>query len=363
MPAVPLTNIYGQYWSTIGKVIMGLNDIRARAGTMTNPWSAESDKLFVPPELITINDSLSDLLDQRAIELNALAKTVNKTICILWSGGIDSTSVVTAFIKNVDPKDFENITIYLTTSSIVENFNFYQKFIYPNFKCVSFHDIDVNEAFLDNNILLHGDPGDCVYGPSVLMYEHLLHGMRHLEPWKNNLPEIIIGIDKFSTIPGFGAWYANKITNNLLEVSPPGVDTVADWWWWNYYNFKWGFSLWRPFFKMRKNLLEPLSSKNIEFYVKNSFLNTDKFQQWSYSNLKTHVGKSRQDHKMQVKQYIFELDSNPQYLYTKTKVDSSPKNWNKKIRPVYYDQNWVAHYASDPGVGETAIELLENFKG
>ena len=368
IPVSPTSNIYGRYWESISKVIFGFDDARARSGTFTTPWDAPSSRLFVPPTLIYIPDTLSDLLDQRAIELNNTAKESNKRIIILWSGGIDSTSVVSAFIKNLAPQDLKNILICCTASSIMENIYFYQKYIVPNFACIHYTTLDITNEFLSSNMVLHGDPGDCLYGPSLLMYEQLLSDKLHLKPWKDNLYSIATNIDhkakQIHGIPdGFAQWYADKITNNLLEVQPLGVDTVSDWWWWHYYNFKWEFSIWRPLFKMRKNVQQPLNKNSIESYVTNTFMNTDKFQLWSYSNLKTHVGTSKQDHKKQAKQYIFELDHNAHYFDFKIKVNSSPDYWLNKIRPVYYDQDWGAHYLNEPGVAETATELLENFKG
>lgn len=364
---VHVNNLYAKYWTSITSVVFGSNDIRARIGTFTNPWGAKSCDLFKPPPFNFINTSLSDLLDQRAIEINLQANKSHKRIALMWSGGIDSTTVLSAFIKNSTQEQLSNITVVLTPSSILENFNFYKNFIYEKFECVSYHTIDITNEFLDNNILIHGDPGDCLFGPSLSMYEPMLQDRSHLKPWKDNLHNIVEYIDRKANqnkIPnGFAQWYADKITNNLLETQPPGVESVADWWWWHYYNFKWEFSVWRPFFKMRSNLQDPISNTNIESLVTNTFFNTDAFQQWSYSNLKTHVGSSKQDHKMQAKKYIFELDADSIYFNNKIKVDSGPKNWEHRVHPMYYDTNWVGHYLYEPGVKDTAMQLLEDFQG
>jgi len=363
-----LNNLNGKYWNCISQPIIAVNDIRARIGSISNPWNAKSSSLMVPPELKYIKNSLADLLDARAVEINNIAQATNKKIAILWSGGIDSTTIVTSFIKNLSTVDLSNITIFLTPSSVSENHAFFRKFILPNFVYKSYYDLDVTNDFLDTHILLHGDPGDCLFGPSIPMYQHLLPDAGHLKPWRDNLQDIIDGIDmrsnRFPNIPkGFGNWYANKISQNLLEVEPDGVDTISDWWWWHYFNFKWEFSIWRPFSFMRTNLFDPISIKNINFYAEYTFMNTAEFQLWSYTNLKTHVGRDLQNHKIQAKQYIFELDSNSTYFDYKTKVDSMPKFWSKDLRPMFYDDHWIGHYLTEPGVKETAIELLENFKG
>ena len=364
---ISISNRYGKYWNFIRDHIYGIDDLRARSGSFTTPWAAHIDTLFTPPPLVYIPDRLSDLLDNRAIELNNIAKESNKKLILMWSGGIDSTSVVSAFIKNLSKQDLKNILICLSSDSILENTNFYLSHISPNFEYISYYDIEVSDAFLADNILVHGDPGDCIYGPSLAMYKNLISDGRHLQPWRNNLPNIINEINAVNlntNIPdGFANWYVDKITTNLLEVGPEGVDSVSDWWWWHYFNFKWEFSVSRPFFNMRSNLKSSINHDNFLFYVGNTFFNTPKFQQWSYSNLKTHVGNTMQDHKIQAKKYIFELDNNEEYFCTKTKTASKPAKRSSRIKPVFYDNNWVAHDMDEPGVWDTMIELLENYQG
>ena len=367
-----IANVYGTYQRAITMGVFGCHEVRPRQGSLSAPWDVTSGKLFTPPNLVEIPDRLSDLLDQRAIEINDIANQQGKRIAIMWSGGIDSTAVLSSFIKNLSSQDLEKITIVLTLASIKENVNFYREYISNKHPCISFFDLDVTDEFLDKYILLHGDPGDCIFGPSVGMYASLLATNNHLDPWKDNIKFLGDSIETYfcsarqqwyNDITGFGPWYAKQVSNNLLEVQPPGIDSIADWWWWNYFNLKWEFSIWRPFFKTRKNHQLPISIANIESYVKTSYFNTDKFQLWSYSNRKTHIGNTRLHHKMEAKKYIMELDNNPNYFNNKTKVDSAPSNYLLIDLPIYYDENWVGHYVNEPGLEDTVIELLENFAG
>ena len=168
---------------------------------------------------------------------------------------------------------------------------------------------------------------------------------------------------------GFGRWYANKIANNLLEVAPDGVETISDFWWWHYYNFKWEFSIWRHVFRRKGNghETEPLSAQSMQRIVDHTFFNTDKFQQWSYSNLRNHIGKDLSTHKMEVKRYIYELDHNDLYLTHKIKMESTPAYNQASIlqlrRPMLWDQNWVGYYHDHPQLHSECINLLESYKG
>ncbi len=371
-----INNINGRYWQAMRRIIFALTDLRARVGTFTNPWSADSDPDYAVPTLAYTNEHLYDIVNNRAIELVHVAKAENKHMLVMWSGGIDSTLVVTSLLKNSTPADLDNVTIVLTLNSIIENYDFYKNHIKTNFKCISWLDIEITNELLENNIIVHGDPADCLFGPSVAMYEKLIPTGEHLLPFKDNVSLIAKIIDsknlhitKEYNVPEFGSWYAKKITNNLLEVAPENVETIADWWWWHYFNFKWQFSLIRPLMRRRNNGAEliPLSDKNFKSYIDNSFFNTERFQQWSYSNLKTHVGSDIKNHKLLPKQYIYEYDKNIVYLNTKTKVESVPvydQGLELKLRkPLLWTRRWTGYYEDYPGLFQQCVEKLEMYKG
>jgi hypothetical protein len=305
-----------------------------------------------------------------------IAKEENKQILVMWSGGIDSTLVLTALLKNSTPADLDNVRVILTLNSIIENYDFYKNHIEPKFKCINWLDIEITNELLEKNIVIHGDPADCLFGPSVAMYEKLIPTGEHLLPFKDNVGLIAKVIDsknlhlaKEFNVPEFGLWYAKKITNNLLEVAPDGVDTIADWWWWHYFNFKWQFSLVRPLMRRRNKGAElvPLSDKNFMSYLNNSFFNTARFQQWSYSNLKNHVGNDIKNHKLLAKQYIYDYDHNSVYLNVKTKVESVPvydQGAELKLRkPIVWSRRWVGYYDNHPELMQHCIRHLEMYKG
>lgn len=373
-----ITNKFGRYWNSVRFCVPAVTDVRARLGKFSTPWNSQPDPLFTPPPFEFISDKLADIFDERAIELNEIAKQEGRKIVIMWSGGIDSTAVLASFIKNVPAQDFENYIIVLTVDSIEENPVFYEKFIQNKFKCISYIEYTINDKELSNSIMLNGDPADCLFGPSIFMYGHLIESGDYRKPFKHNIRLIsealdraaLPFVDKFK-IQNFGTWYSHKITKNLLEVSPPGVDSIADWWWWHYYNFKWQYSVWRAILRRKANGFErdTLSQENIESYVKNTFFNTDRFQQWSYSNLKNHViNNDATTHKREVKEYIFDLDKNSSYLEYKTKIQSVPvydHGLHFEIRkPFMWGKDWVGYYDNEnPELVDECVELLEGYKG
>lgn len=365
-----IKNPRGRMWRSTLDSLIGIHDLRARLGTFDTPWDSPSNHLYSAPEFKYINDKLSDLLDCRAMEILASAKAHDKKVLALWSGGIDSTAVLVSLIKNWHPSDLELLTVVLNTSSMVENFEFYQKFISTKIKCLHYSKLDVTDQLLTQHILIHGDPADCLYGPSTGIYKQMLANGEHRDSYKKHLEKIAAMCQPADnlpySIPGFGKWFADKITNNLDEVRPDNVTTVTDWWWWTYYNFKWEFSCQRPFIFSKKNTKDPISYDNQKFFAEHTFYNTDYFQQWSYSNLKNLFKDGQKSHKTEAKHYIFDFDKNEFYLNNKSKLAGAPADAMLRVSadlPICYDKHWVGYYGWEHSLNDQAVALLEKYQG
>lgn len=363
---------YAKFWLRTQHLLIGILDLRARVGTFTTPWNIPNNPLYKIPEFKIINDSLKDLLDTRALEIYYNAKKTNKKIAVMWSGGIDSTAVLTALLKNIPNTDKNIVTVICDTNSILENIEFYKNFISNKLECIHYRTFDMNEDFLQNYILLHGDPGDCLFGPSVSKYQYFIDRGQHLEPWKNHLDKMkelleIPHIDPASYEPGFGEWYVNKVTNNLEETGQAEyLTSIADWWFWTYYNFKWEICCQIPFLFLRRDFSSTFSNDILKEYAQNTFFNTEKFQQWGYSNIKKNIPKDFTLHKKEVKMYIHEFTKDLNYLEYKSKSPSAPANYdllvNAPFQPIYYKNNWQG-VLDDSLSTQTLKILLERYKG
>lgn len=354
-------NIKGEYWAKLTRHVIGVNDLRARNGVFTTPWNANIDPIFAAPALEYTNKSLSEILDSRAVEISKYANDNKKRIVIQWSGGIDSTTMLSSFIKNLNSADLENITVALSTNSILENPSFYKKFISEKLECINWLELDLTDEWFTNNLMLHGDPADCLYGPSGPAYSHLVSSGDHLMSHRTHRHLLYESLEK---MPGFGKWYVDKISAPLDNIPADNVQTIADWWWWHYFNFKWFASVCRPLYFCRSDLTKPIRRDLFEEYVNNTFYNTHDFQLWSYSNLQNLIGKEpKKNHKAIPKKYIFELNPDPVYFESKRKYASKPTN--QSIRdfknvPFVFDKDWKGHYWSGE-LGNVAHELMDKF--
>ena len=346
-------------WSRVNPHnIAGLTELRSRVGNFDIPWHPKSAFFPIPDLEQSFDKKLSDIFDQRAVEIYNRAKSSNKRIVIMWSGGIDSTSMLCAFIKNLPLTDVKSIIICATTESIAENPYFYETQIRGQFEMLHWRDLDFSDEFLEGHILLHGDPGDCIFGPSTTKYRSLWNKDQYLKPWKNSRT-ILYQLYHDPQNLDFAGWYVDKVSENLLELQEQGkytnIKTISDWHWWHYYNLKWQGSMTRVLANNKKNKKAKISQKNLqEFFDLTFFAGTD-FQIWSYQNLSTLCTNEMRDHKLQSKNYIFEIDKNKNYHLTKRKESSEVNVWNY---PLIVDQDGVHYYCNEPGVMETFKHIL-----
>ena len=371
--SVEINNPMGQHWQRYSRLNIGVKDVRPRSGTFTTPWNTPNRKDLWPfPKLRYISDSLEDVLNDRALELFQKARDTDRDIYVMWSGGIDSTGVLAAFLQTLNEADRQILTVVMSTDCFLENPDFYKRHISGKLKIVQVNDIDVGNEFLEKHMLLHGDPGDCLYGPSIGAFAHLIDDKKHLLPANENRHIIKTFYDRQQSKwahPDFGEWYVNKVADNFAEANLENAYTIADYWWWHYFNLKYQFSMQRPLQHMTKDYKRGLREDIYTRFIKEVFFHTERMQQWSYSNLQTfyekvHLGE--RGTKWQAKEYLYKFDGNDRYYYHKAKIAANATDVERRhleISPFYYDQNNVGWYPWEPNVTEAIRYFLENYKG
>jgi hypothetical protein len=345
-------------WSRAYQNIFGVEEIRPRVGKFATPWHNTS--VFPVPDLDQPFDKkFNHIVDQRACEIFQHAKSSNKKIVIMWSGGIDSTCMLSSFIKNLSATDLQQVLVCTSLAGVEENPWFYYSQIQGRFEMLHWRDLDLTDAFFDKHILLHGDPGDCIFGPSLGKYKVLCNNRDHLRSWKSNR-SILYFLYHDPVAVDFGGWWVDKVSENLLELQNQGlytnITTISDWHWWNYYNLKWQGSLTRPLVGNKKNLKDKISRHHIQEFFDLAFFTHPDFQIWSYQNLQHLLAHGVSGHKRHAKEYIYALDNNQDYLANKIKVESVVDVWHK---PLIVDLNGVHYHHTEPEVQHALDTLLE----
>lgn len=338
-----------KHWQTVASQVYGVDDVRARIGVWQTPWQAVSR--FTVPDLDHAAElDLSDVMDRRALQILSVARTKDKRIVIMWSGGIDSTAVLASFIKNLDHADLARIIVCATTASVIENPWFYASQIKDKFEMVHWYDLQISNHFFERHILLHGDPGDCIFGPSVGKFHNLWQDKQYLKSWTDNR-DMLYKLYHDDQQPEFNRWWVDKICSNLESLQAQGlvqkIQSISDWHWWNYFNIKWQGSLTRPLVRHKACATESIHQHHLDELFDLTFYAGDELQKWSYQNLHNLLAQGITEHKRQIKQYIYDLDRNRQYLDNKRKETSIVTNFRSPVvlgaDAVHYDY-WNADF-------------------
>lgn len=268
-----------------------------------------------------------DLTDARALELEKLAVRY-KNVFLFWSGGVDSTCILSAILKNWKKESLKHLVVILNKYSIEENKFMYDNFIHDKISTVStdlFFSGEIN--FSNDNLYLDGECAASIFVTLCYEFEKRFPGYS-LKPWKDNTDVLIkfFGIYE-DTVYGEHMYniVVESLKKNRLE-----VETIFDFIWWM--GFNWNHDknlhhiLWQyhPCFFANPSIdLKRFINENV-FH----FFNAADFQDWRVSAIGTDllVGSTMKEHKLSFKKYIFDFNKDKDFLDYKGKEASTPKN-------------------------------------
>lgn len=271
--------------------------------------------MFPMPEVAAQCPDFAKISIERAF---ALAQQPGP-VTILWSGGIDSTYVMTVMIEQgllEMLKREGRLRIGLNLESVRENPVFYEKFIVPDYiDCVVQAD-QVLKHPDDYGTIITGEMADNLVGSltmkSCVDYYNDFNIVH--EPYGR-------AID----------WMCSKLNDELdrkilqefveqtISYSPVKIKTNHDLLWYLNFNFKWQ----AVNFRIVSHCDGPEVGNKLINQL-HHFFNTEKFQQWSLQQGHYFHGKSWRDYKMVMKDQIFRVTNDNGYYANKTKFPSLP---------------------------------------
>lgn len=284
---------------------MNLNVVYDRTGN--TPHYLKIKKGLHPiPEIGSFNKSFKQCVEERAKELIALNKRIN----VVWSGGIDSTLVLFALLKQVnDPKQ---ITVYGTYTSILESGYLFEKYIMPTgvdyyIKYTSVRDFEDRP---NNEIFVTGFFGNQLFGPVDDFTTGTVKSEISFFHHQFNNPDPLID-------------YTKCITDELHEFllpsiksSPKKIETLRDLRWWLIFNFDWYTSEYNS------------KVNNKQYNNLYHFFNTEDFQRYVLSTKEPFtkdVGNPL-THRWVMRQLIEEWSGDSYYAWNKPKGISNLHN-------------------------------------
>jgi hypothetical protein len=337
---IPGGRAMGGYYQLFSNNISVLD----RTGTFTTPIKTHLMDHMKMPEFRPFDKSFEEIVDARAIELMEKAKTSNKKIAVMYSGGIDSTVILCALLKNCSDDDIKNnVVVLLSDHSIQENPNFYNNYVIKKFECVSSFRFPY---YLGNDqiLLVSGENADQLFGSQVTVkftayrsYDFLFKPLSEVED------EVINWINS-KLDDGYKA-YAPKyyrMFKNLCDAAPIPIDNLYKFLWWINFTNKWQSVYVRilPYSKNRDNI------KLEENYT--TFFWPEQFQLWAMNNTDKLVKDTEDSVKYVAKDYILKFNGDTSY-YKKPKVGSLTNLVKQKeiVMLLGEDMSYVKEYPSD----------------
>lgn len=363
----------GDCWARIKLHLPASTDLRARSGSFTTPWNAVSPYRQPLPDLATPeNRSFKELMDSRAQEIYQSSRSLGKKLMLMWSGGIDSTGMLTALLKHIPTNEQADlITICLTPDSIMENFEFYRRYISGRLPIIHKINVDISDDFFRNTIITSGDTADHLFFFGGLAFRERFGTDIWTKPWRDNLDRLLN--PQFENHSYSWKFLYSKVVENMRQSDLPDLNSVGDVFYWLQLNFMWEGTNLRPLHtpSMRKDFRTTIQPKHVHEFLDHIFYSTKDFQRWSFTNRHRQQSIPYANHtfKQELRDYIVEFDGNRSYHQFKQKIVSmsfdqiNDVHWNTHLQPVYFDQNWRGYTLEDQGVKDLILQKLKEYQG
>lgn len=282
------------------------------------PEIATLSPIGVLCEPMTINELCANSVEY------IINKAQSKKIVIAWSGGIDSTLVLSELLKRVPTSQ---LTVMLNNNSILEYPEFYKKYIENKIDItpMNFYNDDNIVACLKDGVFVTGALFDKIFGSS-------LYAVLPPDRLAQSINDFISELNE-STKTAY---------LKLIQACPITLMTVKDFFWWFEYTLgyqdeelKWALDV--PTSIVGENILHFASGTGWNNFAVSTEIEA-KYPGYSYNN-----------YKMLLKKQLYEFTKDEQYTQYKVKVVSWRKyrtaNQRKLTRALYIDTNWTRGYS------------------
>ncbi len=239
-----------------------------RTGTISTPFTTVN--LFPIPEQTANVKDFGTLCIERAQEL--VAK--DKPIMFLYSGGLDSTSMLVAFDRVLsETKNWDQLVICTSQDAIPENPWAWNQVILPKYKLAQARDV-LSAVDLHSNVYVQGENADQLFGSDRVLTEPELLTM----PFDSDVLKTFLASRVSSE--NLDRWHTVFMT--LAAKCPLPMPWLRDFLWWVNFTCKWQSVAMRTLCFTNvfvKDAKVPLA----DLHAFDTFFNTVGFQQLSLS--------------------------------------------------------------------------------
>lgn len=263
-------------WRSLYKLIGYGVSFADRTGNIKTPVNTDIPSVLALPTYDSgFAKTYQECCLDRVDELVKLQDTLNVPIKILYSGGIDSSLILTSFIKQLGVAETsKRVVVLLDQESIHENPGLWEKFIRPHFTIINSD--QYGAEFNSDSIIVAGEGNDQLMGSDIYKDVHRWAGAGILnQSWtEGNIKDYFAY--KNLTPAESDLWFS--LFARLIGAAPCSVETVADWWWYINFTCKWSSVYHRMMFYAQD--ASAITPDYMNTYYQ-QFFNTDDFQRWS----------------------------------------------------------------------------------
>ena len=309
-----------------------------RTGTIVLPINVKPVPGLAMPVFRKMGKSFDEICQERAKGLIEHAKATDRKVAIMYSGGIDSTLILTSFMKAC-PNDLDLITVLMNSSSIDENRNFYQDYVIKTFKDIKHSDFFPLIIGDPRYIYVTGEGADQLFGSMVTRKMITLYGEPSIhEPLTRER------IEGFFNNTLNNQRYAEQLTELIFRVkdkAPPEVkiDTPFLFFWWLNLTCKYQSVYVRSAAYAQKYQFNVDFNDNYQM-----FFDREEFQLWSMNNTDLLIEDSWKTYKQHAKDIICEFNKDEDYRVNKVKYGSLKYVLRQKDSTVAIDENMKFYY-------------------
>lgn len=309
---------------SIAGVYAAAGNIVDRLGKIKTPINYKIySKCEMPTSVDNFNMSYEECALNEAINLLKESDRLGKRLLLMYSGGVDSTAILVSLMMVLPISELrEKVWIAMTPDSIHENANLYYNIILKNFKVVS-------SAFIDQYcskdwIIVVGDLADTHYVPGHLVYvTKKFGGDISGVSWKDKdlydkwwayckKRELLTKDERIQR----DTWW--QLLESSIESAPFAIDTVADFFWWMHFNFRWQ----HVYFGYTLTRLPSIDQDLVDNHYRVFFSSQD-FQKWAITKGRYQL--NNKEYKEDAKALIYKLTKDGEYYGRKGKRVSLPK--------------------------------------
>lgn len=307
-----------QKWKEIFNLISTNATFIDRTERLKSPFRFKvSDEMKLPSFVGKTPETYENICNARVRDLLDHQDKTGQPMVILYSGGIDSTLIMTSILKNVDKAELKDrFKILLNFHSIRENPHFYRKYIRNKFN------FETTENFVQyfdyRHMMVDGEHNDQLFGSDICkLYYQSTSFSELLSPYaKEKLVSFFIKV-RFEKA---AAQLWADLLDDHVKSAPCEIRRMFDFFWWLNFIFKWQSVYYRILLRTNLGAVE----FNTSFLKKHffHFYNTPEFQHWAMVNPDKKIGTNWFSYKLEAKKVIFEYDKNQDYFDNKMKIGS-----------------------------------------